>query len=161
MRRRVATAMFVYGCLSSIISLVWLSAALLSVNIHSIKLWLVESLFVFHGCVLVLTFHRNPGTVMWPPVLRITSQRTRAAKVILMLVAANVFVWLIAIFVLVVRNEMPWAEWVLLPFLASCSLLSTVYIALHWGFRPENLFPRAFLKFAGNPFGVIMRKLVR
>jgi hypothetical protein len=63
------------------------------------------------------------------------------------------------IFVLALQSYKAQAEWALSPFLASATLLSGVYIALHWAFRPENLFPRAFLTFAGNPFGAIIRKL--
>ena len=161
MKRRLATSVFIYGCLSLIVSIVWLGAAVLSANIHSVSLWLAEGLFILHGCVLVLTFHRRPGTVLWLPVLRITSQRIKAAQAILLVTALNMIGWLTAIFVLALQNYKAQAEWALSPFLASAALLSGVYIALHWAFRPENLFPRAFLTFAGNPFGAIVRRLMR
>lgn len=161
MRQRLATSVSIYGFLSVIISIVWLGAAVMSANIHSVRLLLAEGLFVLHGCVLVLTFHRSPGTVLWLPVLRITSQRILAAQAILLVTALNMIGWLAAIFVLASQNYKAQAEWALSPFLASAALLSGVYIALHWAFRPENLFPRAFLALAGNPFGAIVRRLVR
>jgi hypothetical protein len=153
--------MFVYGCLSSVAALVWLIVALISMNVHGLKLWLIETLFIVHGCVLVLTFHRDLRTVLWPTVLQVTSKRTMAAKIILLLAIANVIAWLSSIFVLALQNGKPLAEWALSPFLASCALLSTVYVAMHWAFRPENLFPRGLMQFAANPFGAIVRKLVR
>lgn len=161
MKRQLASSVFVYGCLSLIVSAVWLSAALLSANIGSVSLWLMEGFFVLHGCVLVLTFHTSPGRVLWLPVLRITPQRIKAAQAILLITALNMAGWLAAIFVLALQNYKAQAKWALSPFLASAALLSGVYIALHWAFRPENLFPRAFLTFAGNPFGAIVRRLMR
>ena len=161
MKQRLAAVLFAYGCVGSIAALLWLSLALAPVEVHRPSLWLIEALFIIHGCVFVLTFHRNPGTVMWPPVVRGTPKRLKSAKLILFLSTANVLVWLISIFVLALRNEKSWAEWAVSPFLASCGLLSTIYVTLHWGFRPENLFSRGFLAFAANPFGAIFRRLVR
>lgn len=161
MKRRLASAVFVYGCVSSIVCVVWLSAALLSANVRSSSLWLMESLFVLHGCALVLTFHRSSGTVLWLPVLRVTSQRIKAAQAILLITALDMAGWLAAIFVLALQNYKAQAEWALSPFLASAYLLSGVYIALHWAFRQKNLLPRAFLAFVGNPFGAIVRRLLR
>lgn len=160
MRRRLATSMFVYGYVSSIVALLWLGDALASVNVHPIKFWLTESVFVFHGCVLVLTFHRNPGARLWPPVLKMTSSRVKAARLILLLASANVGGWLSAVLVLALQNNST-ARWALLPFLASCYFLSALYIALHWAFRPENLLPRGFLVFISNPLGMMARKLAR
>jgi hypothetical protein len=153
--------MFIYGCVGSIAALVWLSIALAPVEVHRPSIWIIESLFIIHGCSLVLTFHRNPGAVMWQAVLRITPKRLKTAKFVLAVSAANVLVWLITVFVSALQNEKTWAEWALSPFLASCGLLSTIYLAVHWGFRPENLFPRGFLAFAGNPLGTIIKRLVR
>jgi hypothetical protein len=161
MKKRLAMWMFAYGCLGSMAATIWLSLALAPIELHRPPLWLIESLFMVHGCALVLTFHRNPGTVIWRPVLRVTSKRLKAAQLVLMLSAANVLAWLTSVFVLASQNNRQWAEWALSPFLASCSLLSTIYLALHWGYRPENLFPTWLLSFAANPIGPIVRRLVR
>jgi hypothetical protein len=160
MRRRLATSIFVYGYISSIVALLWLSDALASVNVHPIRLWLTESLFVFHGAVLVLTFHRTPGPRLWPAALKITASRVKAARVMLLFASANVGGWLAAVFVLALQDNST-AQWALLLFLASCYFLSAVYIALHWAFRPENLLPRGFLLFVSNPLAMTARKLAR
>jgi hypothetical protein len=159
MRKQIAISMYAYGCLSSIVAFVWFSAAVLSAYTLGIAVWLGVTLFLVHGCVLVVTFHGSRAP--WLSVLRVTSRRLIAAKTVLLLAALNTLLWTGSIFALGVGEDKPWSGWVLQLFLASYLLLSTIYIALHWAFRPENLFPAAFIALVSNPFGLIVRKLMR
>ena len=40
--------------------------------------------------------------------------------------------------------------------LTSFLLQNTVYIALHWAFRPENLFSSSFIEALSNPLGSVL-----
>jgi hypothetical protein len=42
--------------------------------------------------------------------------------------------------------------------MASLGMSSSLYIALHWAFRPENLFSKSFIDFASNPLGYLLTR---
>ncbi len=148
MRKRVERYCFIYGCVASVGALVWYLAALAGRAGLPGNVWAVESIAAVFAITMVITFQRRPVRDPWLPVLRITPERIRMAKFFLAVVTAN--------FVVCTLVAFAWENWVgaeraLSMVLTSLMLLYAVYIAMHWAFRPQNLFPGGFLTFISNP----------
>jgi hypothetical protein len=151
MKRLIALSCFGYGCVGSIVFLVWHFAALAGDPVLPKSVWTVEAIFLLHGSAMLATFRRNPMRTLIPPILGVTRKRQRLARFLLGSATLYFSVFL-AIFV--------WAELAgksalgvrMTPLvLTSFAVLNTVYIALHWAFRPENILPARLLKIASNP----------
>ena len=147
MRTLVERYCFAYGCVASVGAMVWYLTALAGYTELPQNVWIVESLALIHAITMVITFHRRPYRSPWAPVLQVTPQRIRIAKVVLGAVAANFLFCLI----LAISEHRTVSERALSMLLASMALLNTVYIAIHWAFRPQNVFPRQFLDFMSSP----------
>ena len=146
---------FWYGCIGTLCALAWYLAAALGKAVLPSNVWLIESLFGLHALAAIITFHRTPGRRAWAPMLRLTPVRIWIARILLALAAAN-FVICSAVFFVAASRQKPGVELGTLPLiLASFVLLNTIYITVHWGFRPENLFPAYFLQAISNPLGLI------
>jgi hypothetical protein len=146
MGKVAAQSCFVYGCTASLGALVWYFASLAGYRILPQSVWVFAVFFSIHGIAMVITFYRRPWNP-WKPVLKVTPERIRIAKLLLALVAAN-FLFPLAV---VVSEHGGVSERALSMALTSLVLLNTVYIAIHWAIRPENLFPSWFLSFISNP----------
>jgi hypothetical protein len=147
MRTLVERYCFIYGCVASAGALVWYLAALAGRAELPDSVWVAEGLALIHGITMVITFHRRPYRSPWAPVLQITPKRIRTAKVVLGTAAANFLFCL----VLAISEHRTVSERALSMLLASIMLLNTVYVAIHWAFRPQNVFPRQFLDFMSSP----------
>lgn len=139
---------FIYGCIASVGALVWYLAALAGRAALPENVWAVKSIAVIFAITMVITFQRRPLRDPWVPVLRITPERVRGAKFFLAVVAANFGVCTLVAFA---WGNRVGAERALSMVLTSLMLLYSVYIAIHWAFRPQNLFPSGFLTFISNP----------
>jgi hypothetical protein len=148
MRKLVERYCFIYGCVASAGAIVWYVTALVGRAELPQSVWVAESFVVIHAITMVITFYRRTHRSPWAPVLRVTPKRIRIAKVILGAVAANFLFCL----VLAIWERRTVSETALSMLLASMTLLSTVYIAIHWAFRPETLFRSQFVVFIPNPF---------
>lgn len=151
MRRLVALSCFGYGCVGSLVFLVWHLAALAGHPVLPKSVWIVEAIFLLHGSAMLATFHRKSLGTSVPPVLVVTRKRLRFAGFLLGL-ASLYFSAVLAIFL--------WAELTgehslgvrMIPLaLTSFAVLNAVYIGLHWAFRPENFLPDRLLRIASNP----------
>jgi len=147
MTKLVAGSCFAYGCVASAGALVWYLAALAGNAELPKSVWVAEGFLVVHVIVMIITFPRGPRRRPWEPVLQMTNERIRAAKVALGIVTVN-FVFCVAVVAWENRGA---SERALLMVLTSFALLNMVYIAIHWAFRPENLFPDQFLAFISHP----------
>lgn len=149
--KRIAQYCLIYGCVASAGALLWYGASILGYVAWPEGPWVVVSVFIVHGLVMVITFHRDPSRRLWDPVIRITPQRVCAAKVILALAAAN-FLFCTML-----------AQWekgslslrTLTMAFSSFALLNASYVAIHWALRPENLFPNQLLALISNPIGYV------
>jgi hypothetical protein len=148
---RIAKYCFIYGCVASALALVWYVASILGYVLWPEGPWVVVSMFVVHGIVMVLTFHRDPARTLWSPLIPITPNRLRAAKAILAAAVANFLLCLI----LMLLGNRPASLRMLSTAFASLALLNMVYVAIHWAVRPENLFPRQLLAFVSSPIGYL------
>lgn len=148
MRKLIERCCFVYACVASVGALVWYLAALAGHAGLPENVWVVESIVVVFAITMVITFQRRPLRDPWVPAVRITPERIRIAKVLLAVVAANFGLCTIVAFAWGNRVGVDKA---LSMVLTSMMLLYSVYIAIHWAFRPQNLFVSGFLTFISNP----------
>jgi hypothetical protein len=53
------------------------------------KVWIVEAVFGLHALAAIATFHRTAMRPAWQPVLNVTPQRVRLAKILFILSILN------------------------------------------------------------------------
>ena len=145
---------FWYGCLGMIGALAWYIAAILGCAILPRNVWIVESLFGIHGVVMIFTFQRSPVRRPWHPMLSVTPIRIRMARLLLGVVATN-FSFCLGLFLFAaLRRDLALANRAVPLIVTSFLLLNTIYIAIHWAFRPKNLFSPSWLRIISNPLGL-------
>ena len=105
--------------------------------------------FGIHALICFLTFDRSP-TGLWEPLFKVTPRRVRLARLCLGLAVANFIFYLLLVWGYFLRSK-ALDELRVLSFLTSLLLVNTLYVALHWAFRPENLFSHTFRQVIANP----------
>lgn len=156
MKRWIAQFLFIYGCVGSGLCLLFLLYLALGQAAPAMHLeWFLGG-FGVHGIVLCATFQRYPGLTFWRPVLEPTARNVARARGALLLTAALVALLGLAPAVVRLRAGVP-TEAMAISFIAAFFLLSSVYIAVHWGLRPENMFSRTALRYLLNPLFEIGR----
>jgi hypothetical protein len=85
------------------------------------------------------------------PVLKASNGGIKVARLMLACAFINFALWLLAcvgLWAARIRGPLPW----MFCLVASgVTLLNAVYVAIHWAFRPENLFSERFRRFADDP----------
>jgi hypothetical protein len=165
MKAGIAIVSFATACLASCLATVWYLAVLVART----PLWPfpstmigIEALFAVWGLTMFATFYSSSRPI-WDPLLRVSSERVRAARLLLAITLMNGMLWFLVCLILwAVRahGPLPWAFCLLA---SAATLLNAVYIVVHWALRPENLFSERFLSFADNPlvsliFDVVLRR---
>jgi len=112
--------------------------------------WIAGAVFGFHALAANATFYR--GTT-WQPVLNVTPQRIRLAKILFGLSVLNFLLCVGVAFYGAIKGDFALSDKGPGLILTSLLMLQTIYIAIHWAFRPENLFSPSFLRVIGNPLG--------
>jgi hypothetical protein len=153
MKKGIAIVCFAAGCLTSALALTWYFAVL--VTRHS--MWPfpsgiaeIEALFAAWALIMFATFYRSPRPI-WMPVLKVSSKRVKAARLLLAFTLINCATWLLAsigLWATQIREPLPWVFCILA---AAVTLLNAVYVVVHWALRPENLFSERFRRFADDP----------
>ena len=158
MRRLIQLYGFWYGCLGSLCTLVWYASALLGrVPLLDDKLFVV--LFALHGIAACITFQPHVRPV-WQPLLSVTPRRIKLAKTVFGLATLN-FVVCFGILLIAGKLGNQALEDKAVPLILTSFLLqNTVYFALHWAFRPANLFPGSFIEALSNPLGSFLRLIL-
>lgn len=157
MRKSVALFGFVYGCTTSLLSSGWFVLAAVGAPTRDLNPTIAAVVALIHGCVLVITFHREPFGNPWRPVLLVTERRVKAAKVLLGAVLIAFILCFAVVLFAALRSALSTYDRGLHLVVASLAVLSSVYIALHWAFRPENLFSHALLQTAAFPLRIFFR----
>lgn len=152
----VGRFLFWYGSLTTVLAMGWFCAAVSSVHVGAPDASIMVALFVVHGFLLVITLHSDPRKRPWPSVLPVTPTNTQIARLGLLLVIANAGLWSAAVLWAAHYGRQQDAEWMLNTLPPSFFMCSTVYMALHWAFRPENFLPRGLLAFLSNPYRVFI-----
>ena len=76
----------------------------------------------------------------WQPVLNVTPQRIRLAKILFGLSILNFLLCVGVAFYGAIKGDSALRDKGPGLILTSLVMLQTIYIAIHWAFRPENLF---------------------
>lgn len=160
MRKLIQLYGFWYGCLGSLCAFAWYITALRDNFAFPHNWGIVEAVFVLHGIAACFTFqpHVRPA---WQPFLTVTPGRIRFAKTLFSLATLNFIVCLGALLIWRNGEEPIWQDRIVPLILTSFLLQNTVYIALHWAFRPENLFPGSFIRVISNPLGSFLGLFIR
>jgi hypothetical protein len=156
MKSLVQKVCFIYGCFAFAGSALWFWISCTTTVTIPANPRLILSLFGLHGLILCLTFQRFIGLKpFWAPIWEVSKERLRwARRAIVSFLALSIGI--IAFMFLTARlHNRILVEKSLNLFLPSLGMLSSLYIALHWAFRPENLFNKEFLRFMTNPLGYI------
>jgi hypothetical protein len=110
-----------------------------------------------HAFIICLTFQRFIGAKpFWGPIWNSSWEQLRWARRTLGVGFALVLgTMMLNGIALILRRETIALRGLNLT-LASIGMFSSSYIALHWAFRPENLFSSSFLKVISNPIGLVL-----
>jgi hypothetical protein len=130
-----------YGSVASLFALVWHLAVAYGYPLVPEATWVDDLILVLHGCTIVLTLHKT----IWPPVVRITAKRVKVAQLLLILAVVNFLICFGLTLIAPVINNDALATRVVPLTATSLMLATTVYVGLHWAFRPENLFSASFI----------------
>jgi hypothetical protein len=148
MKRVLPTLCFSYGCFATLALLAWHVAALGGIVAFPNNGSIITPVFMIHAVVLLITFERNPKGVI--PVLNVTPRRVRMAKFCLGLAVAYFTLYMLFLWGQFLTDSET-APRVLLLLLTSLLLVNSIYIVVHWAFRPENLFSERFRNVITNP----------
>jgi hypothetical protein len=155
MRRLVEVACFGCGFLGFVGSLVWFALSLSGRPLFPSRAWIIETLFLLFGGILVLTRHQTaPG--FWEPVLNVTQRSAQIARWLILTTAANLLLCLVALVVYRSVGRPVDSSKALAALSSSIALLGSAYIGTHWAYRPENLFSQQVRRIAGNPLLYLM-----
>jgi hypothetical protein len=144
---------FGYGCVGTVCALAWYSAAILDRTVIPGSWSIVATIFTFHAIAGLVTFDRTPVHPAWQPIVAVTLGRIRLAKVLLGLATLNFAFCMGTLIVAALREKLALEDKMVYLVLTSFLLQNATYIALHWAFRPENLFSASFLRVIANPLG--------
>jgi hypothetical protein len=153
MKIAIAIICFSGGCLATALAVLWYLAVLVTRDL----LWPfpsniegIEVLFAVWGLIMFATFYRSPRPI-WMPLFEVSSRRVKVTRMLLVCSLVNFAVWLLVcagLSATQVLGPLPWAFCLLA---SAATLLNAIYVAVHWAFRPENLFSERFRRFADDP----------
>jgi hypothetical protein len=129
--------MFAYGCLGATLCIGWLTGWV-AVPVSEVTF---GRLLTAHALVLGLTL-MYPRLADWQAVLVVNRRRVIFARVALG--AALTLIPLAGAGLLDTASHVQASRQSVVAFAAA--LFTSLYIALHWGLRPENLFSRRILR---------------
>lgn len=147
---------FCYGCLGTLLAFAWYIAAILGYARIPTNVWIVEAVFALHALAALATFQRTSMRPAWQPVLGVTPDRVRLARTLFNLSILNFLLCIgVCVYAVISGNAALRDKGVAL-ILTSFLMLNTIYIAIHWALRPENLFSAYFLRVIANPLGELL-----
>ena len=160
MRQRLAAVFFGLGCVLSVFALAWSVSASLGVLIAPRTAAQALTVFVPYAILMLATLDRGSAR-SWPPVFSVTQPRIKVAR--LLLLAAGLLC--LAAFAVVLIGRALGNESVVdasfASVIGSLMLLNGIYVALHWAYRPQNLFGPNVPPSLLNPLGVVLVPILR
>jgi hypothetical protein len=154
MGRVIRAYCFWYGCLGAIACFVWYLFAVFGRAALPNSVWVAEAIFGTYALAMLFTFQRNVRQRPKPPMFTVTPARIKLGKALLGVAIANFNLCLAVLVFAAIRADLPLENWVMPLILTSFLLLSTIYIALHWAFRPESFLSRRVIRVFTNPLSL-------
>jgi hypothetical protein len=151
MKKALQLYAFGYGVVSTTVLLVWFVAACQGYGAPGHAVYMTG--FALHATAALLTVYRGPtlDSWRWEPLIRPTEDRRIAARFAIGASVALFCVILILSLLLNLRGHTDLRDTMSLLGLISVLLVQSVYLVVHWGLRPENVFSETFIRFASNP----------
>lgn len=159
MRRVISLCEFWYGCLGTLCCACWYFLVLFGYSTLPSFDWLF-AFFVLYCCAVTVTFQPRVRPA-WQPLFAATPGRIKLAKILLGLAASNFVVCFGVLLVAGKDGNQALIDKTVSLMLMSFFLLNTIYIAIHWAFRPEKLFPGAVIEIITDPLGSFLRMILR
>ncbi len=159
MRKLIRLYGFWYGCLGSLCALAWYGSALAGSFAFPSNWWIVEAVAVLHGGAACFTFQPRVRPA-WGPLFTVTPRRVKLARMLFGLATLNFIVSFVMLLIAGKVEDQALLDKAVPIILTSFLLQNTVYIALHWAFRPENLFPGSLIEAVSNPLGLFLRLIL-
>jgi hypothetical protein len=158
MKILIQRACFAYGAIAFLGYVGWFIAICFSDAAISIGTQPTIALFAVHGLVLCITFQRFLTVKpFWAPLWNATPRTlTYARYAVWVSFGLCIGMMVLAMLTLPLSSDRSSSRMVCLV-LASMGVVSSLYIALHWAFRPENLFTKGLLGFLSNPIAYITK----
>lgn len=158
MRKLIQLYGFWYGCLGALCCAAWYASTFLGYSAFPSFNWFLV-FFILHCFAATFTFqpHVRPA---WQPLFSITRGRIRLAKTLFGLATLNFIICFGMLLIAVKLGNQALEDKTVRLILTSFLLQNTVYIAIHWAFRPANLFPGSFIEAVSNPLGSILRGIL-
>jgi hypothetical protein len=146
---------FVYGSLGTLFALAW-NVSVIRGHVALPGNWsIVVAVFSLHVLAGIITFDRTHVRPAWQPVLPVTTAWIRFGKTLLGIGTAY-FIGCLGVFIYAeIRGSLTLEDATVPLVLTSFLLQNTIYIAVHWAFRPENLFSGSFIRAFSNPLGLL------
>jgi len=158
LRRLIQLYGFWYGCIGSLCTFAWYVSALFGCALSPSDGWFV-GLFTLH-CVAAMFTFQTQVRQKWQPFLSATRGQIRLARTLFSLATLNFLVCFGTFMIAANRGYQSLEDKTLPLILISFLLQNTVYIAIHWAYRPENLFPRSFIEAISNPLGTVLKLIL-
>lgn len=160
MHRAVVILCFSAGCALALCSILWLIAAENGSFILPSKPWQGVVMAMIYAAMMLFTLDR-PSLDQWPPLFNVSRTRVVVARLAL---ALSVLICA-ASFLLRplgrMAGEPRLAENSFFFAIASLGFLNGLYVALHWAFRPRNLFGPNMPNGLTDPLGVVIVPILK
>ena len=160
MRQRLATVFFGLGCVLSVFALVWFVAASLGVLIAPRTAAQALTAFVLYAILMLATLDRGSAR-SWLPVFSVTQPRIKVARLLLSAAGLLCLAAFAVIFIGRALANQFVVEASFASIISSLMFLNGIYIALHWAYRPQNLFGPNVPPWLLNPLGVVLVPILR
>ncbi len=140
-----------FGCVGTIAAFVWHIAAILGYSVLPSNLKVMLAILIPLSIAYLITLHRTPGYIAWAPLIVITAKRIRIARLVLASAAINFIAYVSILLIASHQKDMGLAARVIPMILTSMIMLGTIYVAIHWIVRPENIFSCNILRIISDP----------
>ena len=161
MRQRLATVFFASGCILSVFALAWFVAANLGVLIAPRTAAQALAAFIPYAILMLATLDRSSARP-WLPVFPVTQLRIKVARLFLSAAGLLCFpAFAVALIGRALGGNSSVAEASFASVIGSLMLLNGIYVALHWAYRPQNLFGPNVPPSLLNPLGIVLVPILR
>jgi hypothetical protein len=160
MRKTLAILFFILGCVVAGFAVFWLIAAQFGILVVPRTPLEAVAVFSIYAILMLATLDRSISDD-WAPIFGITRSRILFARGLLSLIGVFCFVEIAVAVIGRVLGCTSLLGHAFLWVISSLLLLNGVYVALHWAYRPSNLFGSRISPALLDPLGNIIVAMLR